>query len=427
MRHRSRRLIALLIGFVLIASGCASDAPLDTLDPAGRKAESIDSLFMGVFYVATIIFVLVFGAVAFISWKYRVRKPGPDDTHFAGDYPDEEFPEQVHGNFQLEIGWTIAPTVIMAVVAVFTLSTWFGLQEVEAAPETSPYPDMEILVVGHQWWWEFQYYLDGDTSKAPDLVVANEMVIPVEQDIQIYTTSRDVIHSFWIPRLNGKKDAAPGRLHPWTVQSNEVGRFAGQCTEFCGLSHAYMRMYTVAVSHDDFASWVDNQATVREPLTEEDPNYEAEQLFMQQCARCHVIFGVTERDRDGDGEPELDDLEMYGDIEEYRNLPDLSMGMYTGPENLTAGAAPNLTHFATRSSYAGSFFELYADAQEISDRGDYLTLPGSPYFRAELEAWLRNSPAEKPNAQPEQPRGMPNLGLSEADIDALVDYLLILD
>ena len=166
MRTRSRRLIALLIGFVLIATGCASDAPLDTLDPAGRKAESIDNLFMGVFYVATIIFVLVFGAVAYIAWKYRVRKPGPDDTHYAGDYPDEEFPDQVHGNFQLEIGWTIAPTVIMVVVAVFTLSTWFGLDDVEAAPETSPYPDMEVLVVGHQWWWEFQYHLDGDTVHA---------------------------------------------------------------------------------------------------------------------------------------------------------------------------------------------------------------------------------------------------------------------
>lgn len=426
MRTRSRWLPLSLAGLVLTLTGCAQDAPMDTLDPAGRKAESILNLYTGVIIVAGVVFVAVFGAVAFIAWKYRVRKPGADDTHYAGDYPDEEFPAQTHGNFQLEIGWTVAPTVLMVVIAIFTLSTHFALDDVEAAPPTSPYPDMEVLVVGQQWWWEYQYYLDGDTSKAPDIVTANELVIPVDQDIQIYTTSRDVIHSFWIPRLNGKKDAAPGRLHPWTIQSNEVGRFMGQCTEFCGLSHAYMRMYTVALDHDDFATWVDNQLVDREPLPESDPNYRGEQVFLAQCARCHAIEGLTSRDVDGDGEPEIDSTEMYGDIEEYRRLPDLSQGMFLEEGNLTAGAAPNLTHFATRSSYAGSFFELYPDAQELAEAGDYLELPGNDYYRSVLEAWLRNPPAEKPNAQPEQPRGMPNLGLSEADIDALVDYLLTL-
>ena len=85
----------------------------------------------------------------------------------------------------------------------------------DAAPEGSTYPDAEVLVVGQQWWWEYHYYLDGiEGADQPDLVTANELVIPVNQDIRIYTTSRDVIHSFWIPRLNGKKDAVPGRTTP---------------------------------------------------------------------------------------------------------------------------------------------------------------------------------------------------------------------
>ena len=425
---RALRRAALALGLLVLA-GCASDAPLDTLDPAGRKAESIDSLFTGVFWAATVIFVLVFGGFAYIAWRYRVPKPGPDDEVFAGDYADEEFPEQTHGNFNLEIGWTILPTVIMLVVAVFSLSTLLKLDDVDAAPAGASYPDLEIMVVGHQWWWEYQYHLDGNTDTPPNIVTANDMVIPVMQDVQIYTTSRDVIHSFWIPRLNGKKDAAPGRVHPWIIQSNEVGRFAGQCTEFCGLSHAYMRMYTVAMEDADFAAWVDNQMTDRTLLAEGDANYEGQQVFLQQCARCHVVFGVTDRDRNGDGETEPDDLEMYGALEDYRDLTDgtLGQGMHLEDGNLTAGAAPNLTHFATRSSYAGSYFELYPDAQDMAEAGDYNDLPGSPHFRSVLEAWLRNAPGEKPNAQPEQARGMPNLNLNEGDIDALTDYLLSLD
>lgn len=416
-------------GLVLFLAGCASDAPLDTLDPAGRKAEDIDTLFTGVFWAATIVFVLVFGALAYIGYRFRVQKPGEDDEVFAGDYTDEEFPEQTHGNFALEIGWTVAPFVIMLVVAVFSLATLLDLDDVEAAPSGASYPDLEIMVVGHQWWWEYQYHLDGNTDTPPDLVTANDIVIPVNQDVQLYTTSRDVIHSWWIPRLNGKKDAAPGRVHPWVIQSNEIGRFAGQCTEFCGLSHAYMRMYTIAMDDADFATWVDNQLTVRQPLAEGDANYDGEQLFLAQCARCHVVFGVTERDRDGDGTTEADDLAMYGSLEDYRDLTDgtLGQGMHLEEGNLTAGAAPNLTHFATRSSYAGSFFELYADAQEIAEAGDYNEMAGGPHFRSVLEAWLRNAPAEKPNAQPEQARGMPALGLAEADIDSLTDYLLSLD
>ena len=129
------------------------------------------------------------------------------------------------------------------------------------------------------------------------------------------------------------------------------------------------------------------------------------------------------------GETVADSMAMYGTIEEFRNHSDgtLSQGKYTGAANLTSGAAPNLTHFASRSSYAGSSFELYPNAQEIADGGGYLDLSQNDYARGTLEAWLRNSPKEKPNAQPRQARGMPNLNLSEAQIDLLVDYLMTLN
>ena len=380
---RNYRWVVMLLAViaVLFITGCASNAPLDTLDPAGRKSNDINNLINPIFVIAGIVFVIIQGAVLYLGWKFKVREPKEGEESFDGGYPDEEFPKQVHGHFAAEIGWTIGPTILMAAIAIFSVGALLNLDDVDAAPDEAVYPEMEVLVVGQQWWWEFQYYLDGvDGAEQPDFVTANE-----------------------------------------------IGRFAGQCTEFCGLSHAYMRMYAVSLTQEDFQTWTDNQMRTREPLQEGDENYEGEQVFLLNCARCHVINGVTSRDLSGS--VELDTMALYGNIEEYRNHADgtLSQGKYTGPENLTAGAAPNLTHFATRSSYAGSFFQLYPDAQEMSDAGNYLELAGSDYARGTLEAWLRNSPKEKPNAQPEQARGMPNLNLSEADIDLLVDYLISLD
>lgn len=428
-RSGQRWILLVVVGLAMLISGCADEHPLNTLDPAGSKAEDIDKLISPIFILAGVVFFFIQGAVLFMWWRFRVPAAKDGEHEYAGGYADEEFPEQVHGHFAAEIGWTIAPFLILAVLSIFSVSLILSIDDVEAAPSGAEYPDMQVMVVGQQWWWEYQYHLDGNTDTPPDIVTPNELVIPVGQDVRIFTTSRDVIHSFWIPRLNGKKDAVPGRVHPWVMQANEVGRFAGQCTEFCGLSHAYMRMYTVALTEADFQTWVDNQTANRQPLSEGDRNYEGEQLFVQNCSRCHIINGLTERDLDGDGETEADTLALYGGLEEYRDLTDgtLSQGMYTGENNLTSGAAPNLTHFATRSSFAGSLFELYPDAQETIEAGGYLDLAGSDHFRSVLEAWLRDPPAAKPNIQPEQNRGMPNLGLSEADIDLLTDYLLSLD
>ncbi|GIS38891.1 MAG: hypothetical protein Ct9H90mP11_02110 [Acidimicrobiales bacterium] len=324
-----------------------------------------------IFIIAGVVFVFIQGAVLYMGLgKYKVKAPKKNEESFEVAIRTK-IPRTSQA-FGAEISWTIGPP---SYGSYSNLQRWVLIRpdDVDAAPEGSTYPDAEVLVVGQQWWWEYHYYLDGiEGADQPDLVTANELVIPVNQDIRIYTTSRDVIHSFWIPRLNGKKDAVPGRTTPWVIQSNEVGRFAGQCTEFCGLSHAYMRMYTIALPHEEFSTWVDNQIKVRNPLTEDDPNYEGEQLFITNCARCHAINGVTEREMNG--ETVADSMAMYGNIEEFRNHSDgtLSQGKYTGAANLTSGAAPNLTHFASRSSYAGSFFELYPNAQEIAEGGGSL-------------------------------------------------------
>jgi len=388
------RLFGLLALAGLVLSGCAmsldGDTPQTTLDPEGPAASKIDGLSDLTFIMAGIVFVLVEVGVLFVAWKFRKRK---DDT---GD----ELPEQLHGNTKLEIGWTALPAVILAFLAVFTVSTVLDLAE-DTEDAT------RIRVVGQQWWWSYDYDIDGDGVYADgdvhipgienpeeyetDVEVANEMVIPAGRPVTLEIESRDVIHSFWIPALNGKKDAVPGRTHFLSLEADEPGTYVGQCTEYCGLSHAYMRMVVHALPQDEYDAWIEEQlAPANEP---QDAEQQAGlEVFEGRCASCHMVEGVNDEGFNG--------------------------------ATVVSGAAPNLTHFASRGTYAGSIFNLWQDA-DGSDVIEWDEI-GGELNRNQLEAWLRNPPAEKPMAADDN-RGMPNLGLSEADIDSLVAYLTSLD
>ena len=370
------RLVSLTIGGLLALTGCAADAPLDSLEPQGPISRSIDSLSDPIFLVAGVVFVIIFGATAIIWWKFR------------DDHSTDEFPHQLHGHFRAEMGWTIGPAVLMAVIAVFTLLSHFDLNSedrtdivVSVDGERTSW-DPEVLVVGQQWWWEFRYYFDGldglDLSDArhlppADIVAANQLVIPTGSEIGLRITSRDVIHSYWIPALNGKRDAVPGRVSPWKIEADTPGVYFGQCTEFCGLSHSRMRMQTVAMDPADFQLWVDQQM---QPAVEptDAAALRGRAIFEGQCARCHVVNGIN----DGGG------------------------------ADLVANAAPNLTHMMSRTTFAGGIFDLYEADGSLN--------------RTQLEAWLRDAPAEKP-AYAEGRRGMPAMGLSESQIDDVVAYL----
>ncbi len=358
-RWRGAARVSVLAGLALLLSGCADVAPLDTFDPEGPAAQTIMDLVWPVFIIAGIVFVLVEVGVVLIAWKFRER---PDDD-------DDTLPTQTHGNFKLEIGWTILPAVILFVVAVFTLVTIFDLEERDDDA-------LAVHVEGQQWWWRFTYDIDEDGTD--DIITATEMVIPAGRQVDLSITSNDVIHSFWIPRLNGKRDAVPGRTHTLSLEADEPGYYFGQCTEYCGLSHGLMRMRVVALPPDEYEAWVETQMQdVREPQTAAQQRGKA--IFEATCTTCHSIRGI-------DAQPGA-----------------------VNPVPLTSGVAPDLTHFASRRAYAGGIFELYDDDGNV-DRG-------------QLEAWLRDPPGEKA-MDPDDQRGMPNLGLSENQIDDLVEYLL---
>ena len=373
LRNSGRGKALLLVPLVLALGACATDAPLDTLDPKGPEADAIQNLVVPVFAIAAVVFVLVEFGVLFLAIKFRQRK---DD--------DDSLPVQHHGNFKLEIGWTILPALVLAGVGAASVFTLFDLAD-------TPADAQDVTVIGQQWWWEYRYDVDGDGED--DIITANDLVIPVGQPIALTIESRDVIHSFWIPALNGKRDAVPGRAQPLTIEADEPGVYRGQCSEFCGLSHAYMRMRVVALEPADYQTWQENQLTDAQVPEEELAKQGLEQ-FRTSCSACHLVSG-----------------------------PGGNADLYKGAAQVS-GAAPNLTHLASRGVFAGSIFDLWLDTN-FNEEVDTEEI-GKIFNVADMKKWLRNAPAEKP-MYPQGERGMPNLQLDDAQIDALIAYLKTLE
>jgi cytochrome c oxidase subunit 2 len=327
-----------LVAFALLAvlnSGCAAkDAPLDWLRPAGPIARDIGNLWTLVFYMAVAVFFLVEGAIVYALIRFRHKKG------------DDELPKQTHGNTRLEIGWTIAPALILAVLAVPTLSGIFALAR--ERPNS-----LQIEVTGQQWWWRYEY-------KDSKVVTANELHIPINRPVRLALKSGDIIHSYWVPALAGKQDVVPARVNHLTIQADRVGEFQGTCVEFCGLSHANMRLKVFAHTPADFDRWVKEQqagpATPSGALAMKGLKV----LEGQQCVSCHTIRGTK-----------------------------------------AAGTtAPDLTHFASRTTFAGGIFARNEE---------------------NLKDWLTDAPAQKPGSK--MPAGVATMGLSQDDITALIAYL----
>jgi cytochrome c oxidase subunit 2 len=384
-----------MAGLVLFLTSCAKDAPQDTFQPAGENAQKIDDLQRPVFYIAGIVLVIVVAAVFYAVFRFRDR--------------GQDIPEQTHGKPALEIALTILPALILIGIGVPTVKTIFDLAKTS---------DTECLVkvTGQQWWWEYQYPVQtGCGGITTPIVTANQLVIPAGQKVLLQIESRDVIHSYWIPKLNGKRDAVPGRTQPLRLEADKPGIYAGQCTEFCGLSHAYMRMEAVALYPADFETWKANQTGEYVKPEVGSLAETGESLFIQQCSRCHTVNGLTD--------PTSGDAVI--------SAPD---------EYLVSGAAPNLSHLMSRNTFAGASFDLLTQAcrddvwnaspEEFGAK--YLAEVTPECLNVEdLSSWLRNAPAKKPMyADPSKLgptdgkyRGMPDLGLTEDQIDALVAYL----
>ena len=357
-----RRKVLLVLGLVALAvlfSACASNASQDSLQPAGPYARKLKDLFVPVFWVAVAVFVIVEGGIVWILIKYRHRK-GQD-----------RMPPQVHGNTRLEIGWTILPAVVLAVVMVPTVATIWDLAR------KPPSDALNVRVIGQQWWWKFEY-TDPDMQVAAEppgpITSSNELVIPTDRVVYLTLTAEAggiarpdgtddaaVIHAFWVPELAGGQDAIPNQENHILLQADEPGVYEGQCKEFCGLSHGIMKFHVRALPPDEFATWAAGQ---KEDAITPTGGLAASgfDTFMNgQCIACHAIQGTPAQGISG----------------------------------------PDLTHFASRLCFAGCMLQN-DDPEDIT-------------------TWLRDPPAFKPGSF------MPNYHLSESDLQALTAYLLTLE
>ena len=252
---------------VAILAGCgAVDTPQTTLFPRSDNNQVINDLYAPLTWLAIVIFILVQGLLLYSVYRFRVRDN------------DNSIPPQIHGNTRLEIAWTLAPSIVVVVMLILTYQ---AMAQIEAAP---PDDALRVRVVGHQWWWEIHY---------PDLdvVTANEIHLPIDRPVVFELESDDVIHSFWVPRLMGKRDLMPGSTNTIWFTPTEEGLYIGQCAEYCGTAHAQMRFHVVVESETAFENWVENE---RQPAVEMTGDAaEGATLFVSRaCVTCHTIRGT---------------------------------------------------------------------------------------------------------------------------------------
>jgi cytochrome c oxidase subunit 2 len=269
---------------------------MSTVSPASDLARSILHVY-GIITWATIVIALVVSVTLAIALlRFRDRPGGP-------------LPAQIRGHTLLELSWTIAPALILLVIAIPTIQVIFRTQG------PAPKGALQITVRGWQWWWEFRY-------PGLDIATANELYVPAGQPVALRLEGPDVIHSFWIPRLGGKRDVVPGRINHITFTADTPGEYWGQCAEFCGTSHANMRMRVIVLDHAAFDRWV---AAQRAPAPEPSGDAaDGKTIFARSaCVGCHTIRG-------------------------------LSAGVL----------GPDLTHFGSRKIFAGGM--LPSDAENVT-------------------------------------------------------------
>jgi len=274
----------LLAGGLLAASLCfgAPDNPSQLpsiFDPRSTPTKSIYHLSYFVLSITGLIFVVVFALLVYVVVKYRKRQ---------GDEGRE--PAQVYGSTQIELAWTVIPILI---VVVLFLATARVIHSIQDAPK--PEGALEVVAIGHQFWWEFRYPQLG-------VVTANELHIPVSEAAHATPTfltllSADTDHSFWVPQLAGKTDLIPNRVNHMWMDPYETGIFLGQCAQYCGTQHAKMLLRVYVDSPEEFATWVrrQNQPAVL------DANVTAGKRVFETtaCINCHAIGGTVADGRFG--------------------------------------------------------------------------------------------------------------------------------
>jgi cytochrome c oxidase subunit 2 len=294
----------------------SAQSPTSIFSPAATPASEVRSLSFFVLTVTGCIFLTVAALLTYVLVRYRGR---------AGDHAE---PPQVFGSTQIELAWTIIPTLLLTVLFLGTARILFSVQD---APKSTS--ALDVVAIGHQFWWEFRY-------PKYNVVTANELHVPVNDPKHptttfIKLTSADVIHSFWVPELAGKTDLVPNRVNEMWIDPHTPGMYEGQCAQFCGSQHAKMLLRVYVDTPEEFRKWIENQQKTQESgttpqseasLQKPNPGPQAgippntPQTFMrvsqddlraitpkngrrvfeqQACINCHTISGTVANGRYG--------------------------------------------------------------------------------------------------------------------------------
>jgi cytochrome c oxidase subunit 2 len=252
-------------------------------DAASEQADIVDSVYWVVTVICVVVFAVVAGVSAYAVYKFRAP---PGDT-------DDGSP--IHGHTGLEIVWTLIPTVLVVGIAVYS---GVALAQAEDLPDNGDY--RTVQVTGEQFAWTFTYP-DIKVGEDEKPLTTGELVLPIDQTVQFDITSKDVIHSFWVPQWRMKQDAVKGITTNTTVKPTELGTFPVICTELCGLGHAIMRAQARVLTTADFQAWIDEQRR----LVEQGGAIQGKELFTQQCGSCHTLADAGTQ---GEVGPNLDDV-----------------------------------------------------------------------------------------------------------------------
>jgi cytochrome c oxidase subunit II len=248
-------------------------APQSALEPAGKQAEELATLFWWMTAGTALIWLVVIGLALYAVYT-------PERKSLAG------------ARRLIVIGGVVVPSVVLTALLFYAL----GLLPKFSAP--SPPGSLRIEVRGEQYWWRVRYLPEG---RAP-IDLANEIRLPVGAPVELELESQDVIHSFWIPALGGKVDMIPGRRTRLALWPTRTGTFRGACAEYCGASHAFMSFAVVVQEPAEFARWLEQQAAPARPPAEPRARAGQDSLFANGCGACHRVRGT---DADGVIGPDL--------------------------------------------------------------------------------------------------------------------------
>lgn len=239
-------------------------------NPSSSLAHPIAHLFLVVGIIMAVILMLVTILVLYACIRYRSKKNQPE-------------PPQNYGQRKLEIAWTIAPLLVLIFIFVVTMH---AMEQSDPISGTDQQPD--LVITAHQWWWEARY-------TQSNVIVANEIHIPIGQRLLVRLESVDVIHDWWVAPLGPKMDAVPGHPNAFWLEADSAGHYVGTCAEYCGAEHAGMRILVVAQSEAEFEQWAAHQRETPVTASLSSDAGQGALLFQQlTCSSCHTISGVSE-------------------------------------------------------------------------------------------------------------------------------------